>query len=390
MPQIVTFDGVGRRIIEVSAGSFNEIDIAEVYSEWKEWVRSDPANAGIERAFRQVGGDPLTDTQNLGSTFFLMNGWRIRPAESDHKLTVVGNVFTDPAGDSVFVPTLGSFTVNTETRVSNLVDSSVSRLDLAQLQEAIFIDTISGEAGTDEGVGTPTRPVNNLVDAKTIALRDNLRVFSIIGSVTLNENYSSWKFLGTLSPSLATVNFNGFTCNYCVFEKLTLTGEASNSNISAFDCLIDDVLHVQGSISNSEIIDVTASTTGARLVLHRCSAYAEESTIDLVAAVNNDLYVHGWSGHLELRNLDVPDEHAHIEMLSGLVTLASTCTDGHVIVRGVGNLEDGSSQDTVVDRTGLVSPVTVWDEMMSAHTTAGSAANMVKLIQTLLGLQAAR
>jgi hypothetical protein len=122
MSDVVTFDFLNLRIVEIDAGGDNELDLVEVYSEWKQALLDDTSRLGFPPAFREVGGDPVSQTQSLGTTFFLLNGWKIRPAESHHKLTVNGNLFTDPAGESVFVPTFGAFTVNTETRVSNLID----------------------------------------------------------------------------------------------------------------------------------------------------------------------------------------------------------------------------------------------------------------------------
>lgn len=122
MADIVTFDFLTLRIVEIDTGGDNELDLVEIYSEWKQALLDDPPKLGFPPAFRQVGSDPISPTQSLGTTFFLLNGWRIRPAERNHKLTIVGNIFTDPAGESIFVPTIGAFTVNTETRVSNLID----------------------------------------------------------------------------------------------------------------------------------------------------------------------------------------------------------------------------------------------------------------------------
>ena len=45
MADIVTFDGVNKIITEIGLGSpigsaDNELDVVEIYSEWKEWVRT--------------------------------------------------------------------------------------------------------------------------------------------------------------------------------------------------------------------------------------------------------------------------------------------------------------------------------------------------------------
>jgi hypothetical protein len=135
MPNVVTFDTTRLLIIEIpvfGAGSpgvmdDNETDMQEIYSEWKEFVAQtagSPSTGGLgfPTAIRQIGGDPISATQNAGITYFMTNGWRFKPAEGNHKWTIVGNVFTDPSGQSVFVSTDGAFTVHTETSVSNLID----------------------------------------------------------------------------------------------------------------------------------------------------------------------------------------------------------------------------------------------------------------------------
>ena len=120
---LVSFDPIALRIVELDAGGDNEITVLDIYSEWKVWLLADPNRLSYPTAFRVVGGDPVSATRSLGSTFFLTNRWKIRPAERSHKLTLTGNLFTDPAGESVVVPTLGAFTVNIEASVSNLVDT---------------------------------------------------------------------------------------------------------------------------------------------------------------------------------------------------------------------------------------------------------------------------
>lgn len=125
MADVVTFDPLSFPpvITEINTGqNTNEIDIREIYSEWKDWVLADASRLGYPPAFRVVGGDPISDTESLGSTFFILAPWKIRPAEYVHRLTLVGNLFTDPAGSSPVIPTLGTYTVAVELKVSTLVE----------------------------------------------------------------------------------------------------------------------------------------------------------------------------------------------------------------------------------------------------------------------------
>jgi len=115
---VVTFDG-DRELIIVGPG-ITSLDVREdIYSEWKRWfIHSD--NSKYRMAFDIVGGNPLPEDQ-LGLTYFLQNGWKIRPYEGDHRLTIRGNLYrhdgTDPIED-----TIGDFKVTVSMRVSNLID----------------------------------------------------------------------------------------------------------------------------------------------------------------------------------------------------------------------------------------------------------------------------
>jgi hypothetical protein len=127
VPAVVTFDpsGPGLRIIEVDTGGNNELEITEIYSEWKVWsALSD--NLKYPPAFRQVGSDPATDTENLDATFFLNtgDGWKIRPSERDHLLQINGNIWTDPPNENPIAPTLGGFTVLVREKVSVAVGTT--------------------------------------------------------------------------------------------------------------------------------------------------------------------------------------------------------------------------------------------------------------------------
>jgi hypothetical protein len=118
-PQKVIFDGDNKLII-VNEG-VTSVDVkVDIYSGWKEWMLSkENNNTKYLEALRSVGGDPTVGGEFLGATFFLMNGWRIRTWEGDHRLTVVGNLYTEE-GESPFVPTIFPHNIVIESKVSNI------------------------------------------------------------------------------------------------------------------------------------------------------------------------------------------------------------------------------------------------------------------------------
>ena len=114
-----TFNG-DSKIIVLTVGTTG-VEVIDLYSRWKDWASTGDNSKYLE-AMRVVGGDPISSIKNLGSTFFMINGWRIRPQESNHWLKVEGNLFTDPSGFAPFIATQGSYNVTIEMTVSNLSD----------------------------------------------------------------------------------------------------------------------------------------------------------------------------------------------------------------------------------------------------------------------------
>ena len=116
----VTFDGDNKLIIVNNGETSLRVDV-DIYSDWKKWLlQSD--NIKYPIALSAIGGDPIGGERYLGSTFFLENGWKLRPFEGNHSLTVTGNLYTRD-GSSPFVQTLGSYNVLISMQVSNLIDT---------------------------------------------------------------------------------------------------------------------------------------------------------------------------------------------------------------------------------------------------------------------------
>ncbi len=100
----ITLNGSTRRIILDSAS----VSAAQIWSAWVDWHE---ANQQWPLAFQLVGGNALGGGLFIPPYFFLMNGWRVRPMEASHNLTITGNLFVDGGGVPV-VGTLGTYQVN--------------------------------------------------------------------------------------------------------------------------------------------------------------------------------------------------------------------------------------------------------------------------------------
>lgn len=107
----IQFDPATRRIVLDAAF----VTAREIYSRWCDWVAL-ANNAIYLPAFRAVGGDDLGGGLFIPPYYFLENGWRVRPMETDHTLTIDGNLFVD-GGDDPVVQTLGNYNVLVRTVV---------------------------------------------------------------------------------------------------------------------------------------------------------------------------------------------------------------------------------------------------------------------------------
>ena len=93
----ITIDGATKRIILDSAS----VTAAEIWTAWVDWH---PDNTAWPLAFSLVGGIPLGGGLFIPPYFFLLNGWRVRPMEASHNLTITGNLFVDGGGVPVVSP----------------------------------------------------------------------------------------------------------------------------------------------------------------------------------------------------------------------------------------------------------------------------------------------
>jgi hypothetical protein len=107
----ITIDPSNKLLILDSASTTAQA----IYSAWADWMLLSD-NLKYLPAFSSVGGDDLGGGLFVPPYFFLMNGWRVRPMESNHMLVLGGNLFVDGGGQPV-VQTVGSYNVSVQYTV---------------------------------------------------------------------------------------------------------------------------------------------------------------------------------------------------------------------------------------------------------------------------------
>lgn len=161
----IVFDPAIKRIILDSAS----VSATELYSRSADWLAlSDNAKYGA--IFRQVGGDDLGGGLSIPPYLFLQGAWRVRPMESDHDLSITGNLFVEGGGTPV-VRTEGPYQVNVKYTVPvqaqgistsgstgpSAADIAAAILSAAQVTP-IYSDIRKVLGGQIDGAGTEANP----------------------------------------------------------------------------------------------------------------------------------------------------------------------------------------------------------------------------------------
>jgi hypothetical protein len=140
------FDGPNKEFV-VKSG-IQAIDVkVDLYSDWKEELLLND-NLKYLQALDAVGGEQIDPSTKVGLSVFLVNGWKVRPAEENSEVTFSnGNLYTDDQSE-VFVSTSGDYNTNWIMDRSNLRDE----VDITSSTE--FVTTLlntrimaSGETG---------------------------------------------------------------------------------------------------------------------------------------------------------------------------------------------------------------------------------------------------
>lgn len=135
-----TFDGVAKTITLTAQ---TVMSVRDVYSRWVDWVITSD-NTKFLPAFATLGGDAIDPGAGTSVPIyaFLTNGWRIRPQESSHTLTVNDGILLVQGGGDPFLNTLGSFVV---------------RINYQQPVQAITVSTGGGAGGLTTEQATQLR-----------------------------------------------------------------------------------------------------------------------------------------------------------------------------------------------------------------------------------------
>jgi hypothetical protein len=106
----MTFDGP-TKVITLTSGT-TIVSVRDLWSRWVDWFLTGD-NSKYLPAFIQVGGDDIDASAGTKIPIyaFLMNGWKIKPQEANHTLTINDGILLVNGGGDPFNNTTGAYIV---------------------------------------------------------------------------------------------------------------------------------------------------------------------------------------------------------------------------------------------------------------------------------------
>jgi hypothetical protein len=99
------------KIITLTSGT-TSVSVRDLWSRWVDWFLT-ADNSKYLPAFENVGGNEIDQSQGtfIPIYAFLMNGWKLKPQESNHTLTVRDGILLVNGGGDPFNNTAGAYVV---------------------------------------------------------------------------------------------------------------------------------------------------------------------------------------------------------------------------------------------------------------------------------------
>jgi len=384
VPIINSIDGNLRRIY-LNQGVSDFYPIEDIYHEYRNRRRLDTDEIRkYSPLLKAEGNVPKGAGAFTPRYVVLLEGTKIVPFDESLQLNQLGDMITDdPDVDATLYDISGLTTAKPifiKPSEAETIQLNSSSIEFSSYNNQVTVDfyNITGKAsaGTKHPIGTRQKPVDNLVDAYSIAESVGLNEIRFLGNlpITVGNNFEGYQFVGD-SPTKSTVTIDPIAdILNCEFENCTISGTL-DGNAEILHCRISDLEFVDGKVSNSDIgpgIIKLGTSTNAN-IFSCFSTVPGNNTPVIDMNGTGILGLRDYDGGIELRNYNGNSAHS-IDMSSGQIKLdPNTITSGTFICRGIGKLVDASTSLPI--KTGTWNGgVSIVNEMINL-TTIGEAAD---------------
>jgi len=253
---------------------------------------------------------------------------------------------------------------------------SSPEIEYASFNGGVSYDEANGYSGTIYPVGTPRKPVNNIIDAQLIAEYRGFTTGYIIGDATFtaDTDVEKFTFYGT-SRDITHVHIDdAASVDDCIFNNMHVTGYL-DGNSRLIECMIDNIEYIKGKIEQCllEPGTIKISSGGVAYILDCWTGHTVTMdnlpTIDMNGA-GQSLVVRNHNGSLKIINKTGPDTIT-MSLDGGSVFIdLNTVTDGYILIDGVGAVVNAVTRETLF--TGTYGDLHIQNSTISNKTISSS------------------
>ena len=251
----------------------------------------------------------------------------------------------------------------------------------------IHYDSVNGFSGVNFPRGSASVKSNNISDAKIIADRVGVNSYKIHDTLIVTQDHTSWEFVGNASLPVVSIN-SGIDVSFSTFREVVLTGNLSGSGIVRGErILIINASNLEGTFGTTGLDGVISLASGTRTTITEGFSRISNSLqpiIDFGVGISSEISFHGYSGDITFRNMDQVGDISSISLRGGAITLENNCTNGNLIISGVGEIINNSNGINL-DTSGFINKREIsdytWDELQSNHLTSGTMGSQIDKIK---------
>jgi len=247
-------------------------------------------------------------------------------------------------------------------------------IEFGEYGGAVTIDILKGVAGTIYPIGTRRRPSNNVTDSVSIALYYGFSDINILTNMVLDtgDDVRGYHMVGVSHVNTTMLVNPDCLCLKTSFDSFDITGTLDGDS-EITNCVVHDITYFNGHIHDSSLNGVITLAGSLDATITDC--YQQQITsvpiIDCGSSGQN-LVMPNYSGRLQISNLTGPSELG-IGLDAAEVEIDSSCTDGIIMLSGVGRVVDNSGPGCYVVNTVVsgseVTNLTRLVELLRPHHT---------------------
>lgn len=307
------------------------------------------------------GKQDLGGGVSVGITLTLLN-WRLqfeaRPGPDWIACEVNGGnlLAVDSVGEFINPIAPSAYVSATRTTAASATLQEQAAIEFGSFNGSVTIDVTNGVAGTTFPIGTEQQPVNNLIDAQTIASERGFRDLYIKGNITINEgeDISGYHIHGEDTDSTTITLISGSLTTATRHYDLTLTGVCGGRQ-DLTNCVLKNIQGFCATGGNTYVKDtILVGNVNINPIAEEefyfinCVDGSNDNVYPIINCNNAvaNIYFRNYSGTLNFINNNKNND-IDVDLISGHVNIDSSVTNGSINIRGIGTLVDNSNGATI-------------------------------------------